>query len=135
MSDTNNPNEVPPVPQDIPPTPPPPKKDNTLMLVLAYLYILFLVPLIAEKEDPQVQWHAKHGMILTIVEAVLQFGVYIMSFILSSISSVIGCITCFIPSLIWIAFLVIRIISIVKATKGQRFLIPGLSQYVDQFKL
>lgn len=135
MSDTNNPNEVPPVPQDIPPTPPPPKKDNTLMLVLAYLYILFLVPLIAEKEDPQVQWHAKHGMILTIVEAVLQFGVYIMSFILSSISSVIGCITCFIPSLIWIAFLVIRIISIVKATKGQRFLIPGLSQYVDQIKL
>ncbi len=134
MNDNINPNEVPPVPQDVPPTPPP-KKENTLMLVLAYLYILFLVPLIAEKQDPQVQWHAKHGMILTVLEAVLQFGTYIMSMILSSISGLIGCITCFIPSLIWIAFLVIRIISIVKATKGQRFLIPGVSQYVDQIKL
>jgi uncharacterized membrane protein len=135
MSDTYNPNQVPPVPQDIPPTPPP-KKDNTIMLVLSYLWILFLVPLIAEKNDPEVQWHAKHGMILTIVEFVLQFGIYIVSWILSSmISSLIGCITCFIPSLVWIAFLVIRILSIVKATKGERFLVPGLSQYVDSIKL
>src|ERR1700752_888358 len=115
MSDTYNPNEVPPVPQDVPPTPPP-RKDNTLMLVLSYLYILFLVPLIAEKEDPQVRWHAKHGMILTIVEAVLQFGFWIISTILSHmISSIIGCVTCFIPMLVWIAFLVIRILCIVKA--------------------
>jgi uncharacterized membrane protein len=135
MSDTYNPNEAPQVPQEVPPTPPPPKKDNTIMLVLSYLWILFLVPLLAEKEDPQVQWHAKHGMILTIVEIVLQIGIYIVSWMLSSISSLIGCVTCFIPSLVWIAFLVIRILSIVKATKGEKFLIPGLSQYVDQIKL
>jgi uncharacterized membrane protein len=135
MSDTYNPNEVPPVPQDIPPTPPP-RKDNTLMLVLSYLYILFLVPLIAEKEDPQVQWHAKHGMILTIVEAVLQFGFWIISTILSHmISSIIGCVTCFIPMLVWVAFLVIRILCIVKATKGEKFRLPGLTDYVDQIKL
>lgn len=135
MSDTYNPNEVPPVPQDVPPTPPP-RKDNTLMLVLSYLYILFLVPLIAEKEDPQVRWHAKHGMILTIVEAVLQFGFWIISTILSHmISSIIGCVTCFIPMLVWIAFLVVRILCIVKATKGEKFRIPGLTDYVDQIKL
>jgi len=134
MSDSYNPNQVPPVPQDIPPTPPP-KKDNTIMLVLSYIWILFLVPLIAEKEDPQVQWHAKHGMILTIVEVVLQFGIWIMSTILGHIISFISCITCFIPMLIWIGFLVIRILCIVKATKGEKFLVPGLSQYVDSIKL
>jgi uncharacterized membrane protein len=133
MSDTYNPNQVPPVPQDIPPTPPP-RKDNTIMLVLSYLWILFLVPLIAEKEDPQVQWHAKHGMILTIVEFVLQFGIWIVSTILEHFVSLIGCITCFVPMIIWIAFLVIRILSIVKATKGEKFLVPGLSQYVDSIK-
>jgi uncharacterized membrane protein len=134
MSNGYNPTDVPPVPTEIPPSTPPPKKDNTLMLVLSYLYILFLVPLIAEKNDPQVQWHAKHGMILTIAEAVLQFGLYIASWILSSISGILGCVTCFLPSIIWIAFLVIRIMGIVKATKGERLMIPGLSQYVDQIK-
>jgi uncharacterized membrane protein len=135
MSNGYNPTDVPPVPTEIPPSTPPPKKDNTLMLVLSYLYILFLVPLIAEKNDPQVQWHAKHGMILTIAEAVLQFGLYIASWILSSISGILGCVTCFLPTIIWIGFLVIRIIGIVKATKGERLIIPGLSQYVDSIKL
>jgi uncharacterized membrane protein len=134
MSDTNNPNEVPPVPQDVPPTPPP-KKDNTLMLVLSYLYILFLVPLIAEKEDPQVQWHAKHGMILTILEVVVYVGTSMLRWILSNISGVVYCITCFVPLLIWLTFLVVRILCIVKATKGEKFKVPVLSDYVDQIKL
>jgi uncharacterized membrane protein len=135
MSNGYNPTDVPPVPTEIPSTPPPPKKDNTLMLVLSYLYILFLVPLITEKNDPQVQWHAKHGMILTIAEAVLQFGLWIIGMILSNISGILGCVTCFLPTIIWVAFLVIRIMGIVKATKGERLIIPGLSQYVDSIKL
>jgi uncharacterized membrane protein len=133
MSNGYNPTDVPPVPTEIPSTPPP-KKDNTLMLVLSYLYILFLVPLITEKNDPQVQWHAKHGMILTIAEIVLQFGIWIIGTILSNIAGILGCLTCFLPSIIWIGFLVIRILGIVKATKGERLMIPGLSQYVDQLK-
>ena len=33
------------------------------MLVLAYLGLLALIPLLTEKDDKEVQWHAKHGLV------------------------------------------------------------------------
>src|ERR1043166_3780256 len=50
-----------------PPPPPPggggaaPGSDRTIMVILAYLWILFLIPLLTKKDDPEVQWHAKNG--------------------------------------------------------------------------
>jgi uncharacterized membrane protein len=128
MNDVNQGN----YPEQPTPPPPPPKKDNTVMLVLSYIWILFLVPLLTEKDDPNVQWHAKHGLVITIAEFALQFGFWIVSFILSQIVSAFGCLGCFVPTLIWVAFLIIRILCIVKATKGERFIIPGVSQYVER---
>ena len=32
------------------------------MIVLAYFGLLALIPLLMEKEDAEVQWHAKHGL-------------------------------------------------------------------------
>src|SRR4028118_576365 len=60
---------VPPPPPYHPPPPPPPmgagptvSPNRTIMIVLAYIWILFIIPLVAEKDDPEVQWHAKHGL-------------------------------------------------------------------------
>ena len=41
-----------------------------VMIVLAYLWLLALIPLLVEKQDPEVQWHAKHGLVLMIAELV-----------------------------------------------------------------
>jgi hypothetical protein len=38
--------------------------NRTIMIVLSYLWILAIVPLLVEKEDKEVQWHAKHGIVL-----------------------------------------------------------------------
>ena len=35
-----------------------------VMIVLAYLWLLALIPLLLEKQDAEVQWHAKHGLVL-----------------------------------------------------------------------
>ena len=35
-----------------------------VMIVLSYLWILALVPLLTEKEDQEVRWHAKNGIVL-----------------------------------------------------------------------
>ena len=40
------------------------------MIVLAYLWPLALVPLLVEKHDAEVQWHAKHGIVLMVAELV-----------------------------------------------------------------
>ncbi len=73
MSEPN----VPPPPSYTPPPPPagmPPggvSQNRGLMLALAYLGPLAIIPLVTEKDDPEVQWHAKHGLVLFVAEIIL----------------------------------------------------------------
>lgn len=111
-----------------PPAAPAGDSNRTLMLVLSYLGLLALVPLLVEKNDREVQWHAKHGL----VQMALWVVVSIVFAVLSMVPF-LGCIT----SIIWIfmplAALVVAILSIMKAVNGQRFLIPGVSDFADKF--
>lgn len=113
------------------PTPPPPGGDGnrTLMLVLSYLGILALIPLLAEKEDREVQWHAKHGLVL--------FGAWLAVWIVLTILAnvpVLGCIMVLGYPLLGIGYLILMVLCIVKATQGQRFRIPWLSDFADKWQ-
>lgn len=121
----SEPNVPPPPPA--PPAAPAGSGDKTLMLVLAYLGLLALIPLLTEKDDANVQWHAKHGLV--------QFFFFcIVSVVISVISSTgIGCIFALLYPVVMLAWLVVTILSIVKATKGERFIIPGLSEFANKF--
>lgn len=112
-----------------PPESPPPASDETgvvspnrnLMIVLSYLWILFVIPLLIEKDDQEVQWHAKNGLVLSVVE-----------FILHVLLSVTG-IGCFFTPFLFLAFAVIRLMGIVKGLNGQRLMVPVLSEYASKF--
>ena len=118
-----------------PPPPPPggtlppppaatPGSDRTLMVVLAYVWILFLVPLLTKKEDADIQWHAKNGMGITIGE----FGVWVVWWIVMWVlPDVVGCALSVLNCVIFIGFLVLRILCIVKAMNNQRFVVPVLT--------
>ncbi|HEV2852455.1 MAG TPA: hypothetical protein VHC97_06600 [Thermoanaerobaculia bacterium] len=133
MSEPN----VPPPPSYTPPppptgTPPPPpagsvSPNRTIMLILAYLGVLAVIPLVVEKNDPEVQWHAKHGLVLFVVEIILGVIIGIITHI-----PVIGFLGC-VLWLLWPLILVLHIILIVKAINGQRLLIPGISEYANRF--
>jgi len=101
--------------------------NRNLMIVLAYIYILFLVPLLAEKDDAEVQWHAKHGLVLTVLEIAIQI---IFNMI---VATGIGCVFAVFIPLVFIVFAVIRVVAIVKGINGERFMVPGISQYADKF--
>ena len=125
MSEQETPQES---PQEAASEPTPPSTDGgkvsdnrALMIVLSYLWILCLIPLLIEKDDKEVQWHAKHGLVLSIVE-----------FILHMILSVTG-IGCFFTPFLFLGFAIIRLIAIVKGLNGQRFTIPVLSEFADRF--
>src|SRR5437016_5802174 len=45
-----------------------PSANRGVMIVLAYLWPLALVPLLLEKHDADVQWHARHGLVLMAAE-------------------------------------------------------------------
>ena len=127
---TDQPSTPPPPPPYSPPPPPPagPKQQNAVMIVLAYLWILALVPLLVEKDDREVQWHAKHGIVLLALEIVVWIAIAILTSL-----PVLGVVGCAIYPVVWVVFLVIHVLAIVKGLKGERFIIPGISQYADRF--
>ncbi len=125
----SEPNVPPPPSYTPPPTTPPPSgavsPNRGLMLVLAYLPPLSIIPLVVEKDDRDVQWHAKHGLVLFVAEIILA----ILVTIITTFVPFVGCVLW----LIWPLLLVLHIVMIVKAVNGQRLLIPGISEYADRF--
>ena len=144
--------EIPPptVPPSTPPppgggsyTPPPPppggsftpppggpaSSDRTLMLVLSYLGILALIPLLTKNEDRDIQWHAKNGLAITVAWVVFWVAYsiiqYFMPAAISCGMSAIGCV-------ISIGWIVVTIIAIMKALKGERLRIPVVSDFADK---
>ena len=78
-----------------PPPPPPggggagaPGSDRTLMVALSYLWILALIPLLTKKDDREVQWHAKNGLVLLGAEII----VWILFWVLGNyMTGFVGC--------------------------------------------
>jgi uncharacterized membrane protein len=103
------------------------------MVVLSYLWLLALIPLLVEKEDREVQWHAKHGLVLTVVEVVVLIGLQIVVMILGAISGGLGCVFSLLIPVLMLAILIVHVLCIVKGVNGQRFLIPGVSEFADRF--
>jgi uncharacterized membrane protein len=103
------------------------------MLVLSYLWILAVIPLVMEKEDREVQWHAKHGLVLTVAEIILWVAITIVQMILAQIVGPLSCVVSMLGLLLWVGILILHIVCIVKAINGQRLIVPGISQYADRF--
>ena len=104
--------------------------NRSVMIVLSYLWLLALIPLIVEKDDREVQWHAKHGLVLTVVELIFWVAFQILTVILGSF---LGCLVAIFAPLIGLGFLILHIVCIMKGLNGQRFMVPGVSQYADRF--
>ena len=118
------------------PTPATPSSNRTIMIVLAYLGILALIPLLVEKDDREVQWHAKHGLVLLVAEIAIYITLSILMSIVAHIP-VIGCIGGLVGVLVWfvltIGILIVHVMCIVKGVNGQRFMLPVVSEYANRF--
>ena len=131
--------EIPPSTTPPPPPPPPPlaggtspSSDRTLMSVLSYIWILFLIPLLTKKDDPEVQWHAKNGMGITIAEV----AAWVIYWVITMFApSVVSCAVSALSCVIGLGFFVLRIICIVKAVNGQRFTVPVLTDLGQKINL
>jgi uncharacterized membrane protein len=110
--------------------------NRTVMVVLSYLWLLALVPLLVEKNDKEVQWHAKHGIVLMVAEIVLWIALFVIQIVIGHIPF-LGCLIAIVGALagivLWLGALVVHIVCIVKGVNGQRFVLPYISQYADRF--
>ena len=100
-----------------------------VMIVLSYLWLLAVVALLVGKDDKEVQWHAKHGLVLVVAEIVFWIAVSIVQVALGSI---LGCIVGFLGLFVWVAIVILHILAMVKGVNGGRLIIPGVSQYADR---
>lgn len=100
------------------------------MIVLSYLGLLALIPYLVEKEDQNVQWHAKHGLVLTGAWFAMWIALWVVGALLGDF---LGCLLGIITIPLFLGILVIHIVMIVKALNGQRFKLPGISDFADKF--
>ena len=129
---------VPPPPYTPPPPPPtvggsgPVSSNRSLMIVLSYFGPLALIPLLTEKNDPEVQWHAKHGLVLFAADIIYFIAVSILVGMMQRVIGY-GCFSGMIFRVFYLLPTVVHILCIIKGVNGQRFIIPGISQYADRF--
>jgi len=99
-----------------------------VMIVLSYLWILALVPLLTEKEHKEVQWHAKHGLVLMVAETAF----WVLYTVIVNIIP-IGCLMGAMSPLVALVLLIVHIVAMVKGLNGQRLIIPWVSEYANKF--
>lgn len=110
-----------------------PSPNRGVMIVLAYLWLLALVPLLVEQEDAEVQWHAKHGIVLMIAEVLLFVAYILVTSIVSLATFGLGCVLSLLLIFTWIAILGLHLAAIVKGLNGGRLIVPGITDYADRF--
>ena len=106
-----------------------PTSDEKVMGAIAYLGILFLVPLLTKKDSKFAMFHAKQGMVLFIIEVIL----WIINFVL--IASLFGVL--FLGWILWIIWMIVAIfalIGLIQALSGKYWKLPIFGGWAESFK-
>ena len=108
--------------------------NRAVMIVLAYLWPLAIIPLLLEKEDSDVRWHAKHGIVLMVAEVVIFAAIgTITSLTLGLTTLLLGCSLSILAIILWVLVIAIHGIAIVKGLNGSRLMVPWLSRWADRW--
>jgi uncharacterized membrane protein len=102
------------------------------MIVLAYLWPLAVIPLLLEKRDADVRWHAKHGIVLTIAEMIAGF-VFIVIITFASVAAFsFGCVLGLLLIFGFVGILALHIAAMLKGINGARLRVPWISDFADR---
>ena len=101
------------------------READKVMIVLSYLGIFALIPLLTVKDSPFVTWHAKNGLVLGLGGA---FALAILSALIGWIP-LLGALT---MAVLWMGWLVLHVMGIVKGLRGERWRIPGVTDVAEK---
>ncbi len=103
-------------PQDI--------ENNKVMAILAYIWILVLIPIFAAKDSKFARFHANQGLVLMIVETIfgILIGILAKIPILSWIFGIIG-------GLVELCAVILAILGIVNALNGKAKDLPVVGKF------
>lgn len=98
-------------------------QENKAIAAIGYLGILFLVPLLAKKDSPFAQYHAKQGMVLFIFEVIL--GIVMIIPFLGWLIGALG----------WLLSVILFIMGLVNALGGKMQPLPIIGGFAEKFNL
>jgi len=99
------------------------------MIFLSYFGLFALIPLLTKKEDPDIQWHAKNGLVLAIAYIPIWIVLFIIGIVLPGpLKLILLPLNCAFP----ILWLVIDIMAMVKGINGQRMRIPVITDMAEK---
>jgi uncharacterized membrane protein len=111
-----------------------PAPNRATMLVLAYLWPLAVVPLLVSKHDAEVQWHARHGLVLMGAELLAVLVLSILASVMTMMAFGVGlALSVLLYILLWATILVVHVLAIIKALGGSRLEVPAVSRYAERF--
>ena len=105
-----------------------PRPAHPWLLVLAYTGFLGLIPLLSEKEDREVRWHARNGLALFAALA----AVGVVSTAISVFAPNLGCVYAVGMSAAVVLYVLCAVVGVVKALQGLRLYVPGVSRYAGR---
>ena len=103
------------VPEDV--------EQNKGMALLAYLGILVLVPLLAKKDSPYAQFHAKQGLVL------------LLAWVAAGIISLIPFLGWIVGPICGLILFVFLILGIVNSLGGKAKYLPWIGPLADKFNI
>jgi uncharacterized membrane protein len=109
-----------------------PSPNRGVMIILAYLWVLAFIPLLLERDDAEVQWHAKHGVILMAAELILLVVFVILTGVVTVAWLGVGALVTLALILGWVGVLGLHLIAMIKGINGVRLHVPGVSVYADR---
>ncbi|MFN2386209.1 MAG: hypothetical protein ABR576_07990 [Thermoanaerobaculia bacterium] len=104
---------------------PSPSPRRTAFLVLAYVPLAGVVPLLFEKTDREIRWHARNGLILFAAVAGIALAATLLGIVVPALTCAYGILMFF----VLVVYAIVGMLAIVKALQGQRLIVPGLSRY------
>jgi uncharacterized membrane protein len=111
---------------------PPEIEEGKTLAAIGYLGILFLVPLLAKKENKFCQFHGKQGAVLFGLEIVA----FIVILILFLILNIIPCAGAIIGTILWLAYVVcalgLSVWGLVMAMKGEYWKMPVIAPLAEK---
>jgi uncharacterized membrane protein len=101
------------------------REQDKIMVVLSYLGILSLIPLVTVKDSEYVKWHAKHGLVLGVGGGICLMILSAIIFSIPFIGWITGC-------GLWVAYLVVDVMAMIKALNGERWRIPVVTDLSEK---
>lgn len=108
-------------------------EQGKMMGILAW--IIFLIPLFAAREQRYAMFQTEQAIILVIFAFILNIGVWILTFVVSQISSGLACFVSVLAFLPWVFYLVLWIMGLIGAVQGKTTPVPFIGQYAEKLNL